>query len=273
MAPIAASPWSQGDVTGASNDPDTVSRWWKAHPKANVALACGPLSGVLALDIDRKGGVDGFAALEALEAEFEPLPATLASQTPSGGRHLLFAYPEGVRPANRVGLKRYGPKGNVSVLHGLDVRGDGASICLPPSRKPGGLYQWRQRPSVEVLEAVPAWLLDLMLSEPTRRPVAPPMRLQNLDRTARYVCAAIDGECGDLARMKPGTGRNHRLFIASARLGELVGAGLLDRAIAEASLERAAYDCGLVTEDGLRAVRATVSSGLKRGEAKPREVA
>lgn len=61
------------------------------------------------------------------------------------------------------------------------------------------------------------------------------------------------------------SGRNQRLFIASARLGELIGAGLLRKEIAEAALERAAADCSLLAEDGVSAIRATIASGIRRG--------
>lgn len=100
----------------------------------------------------------------------------------------------------------------------------------------------------------------------------PPIRAGSTDRLANYVAAAIDGECRELAAMPPNTGRNLRLFKAAARLGEVVGARLVPQAMVEEALEAAADDCGLVCEDGRRAVLATIASGLARGIAKPREV-
>ena len=89
----------------------------------------------------------------------------------------------------------------------------------------------------------------------------------------RYVGAAIDGEYAALAGMGRGSGRNVRLFQAAANLYGFVAADLLPEAIALDALERAASDCGLVAEDGLAAVRATIASGAARGLANPREVA
>lgn len=268
------SPMIQKGCLAATADAAMVQRWWSRWPRANVSLACGPASGVLALDIDAKGTVDGFARLAELEGEFGPLPETVTSRTPSGGAHLLFAYPAGHKPANRVGIKRYAPNGDRAVYAGLDVRGDGASICLPPSRKPSGAYTWDRCPQFHDLAPLPDWLLALMLSEPPPREPVQPIRLAgSSNRLVRYVCAAIEGECGELARMAPGSGRNQRLFIASARLGSLCGAGLLQDTDAERALEQAATDCGLVSEDGLRAVRVTIASGLTRGIANPRELA
>lgn len=258
---------------GASADPAQVGQWWSRWPSANIALACGPESGVLALDIDAKGEVDGFGALAELVAEFGALPETVASSTPSGGAHLLFAFPRGVSPANRVGVKRYVADGSRRLYAGLDVRAAGASVCLPPSRKESGGYAWDREPGGCALAPVPRWLLGLMLSEPPPRPVRPVRITGAPERVVRYVCAAVDGECRELAAMPAGSGRNQRLFIGAAKLGELVGAGVLGQEDAEAALERAATENGLVGEDGLRAVRLTIASGMKRGISQPREIA
>lgn len=274
LFPVAGdgrSPLIAGGCHSASVDPAMIARWQARG--CNLALACGPASGVLALDIDAKGEVDGFAALAELAAEFGPLPETVESRTPSGGAHLLFAYPTGPDPANRVGIKRYAADGSRRVYRGLDVRAEGGSICLPPSCKPSGAYEWRRSPAVAELAELPPWLLALMRSEPPARPPASPLQLLSVDRMARYVCAAVDGECGELAAMARGSGRNQRLYIASAKLGGLVGAKLLSQDQAEAALERAAAECGLMAEDGPGAVRATIASGLRRGVLQPREIA
>jgi hypothetical protein len=257
---------------GASSEPGVVVGWWRTHPSANIALACGPGSGVLGLDIDRKGQVDGLARLAELEAEFGALPETVRSATPSGGVHLLFAYPAGPDPANRVGLKRYAADGERTVYHGLDVRAAGASLCLPPSLRPDGRYRWALSPDDAPPAPIPDWLLSLMRSEPPPRPPAPPLRLSTVDRTARYVCAAVDGECRLLAGMTPSSGRNQRLFVAAAKLGGLIGAGVLGQDAAESALEQAATECGLVTEDGMGAVRATIRSGIRTGVSNPRDL-
>lgn len=257
----------------ASRDAAQVEAWWTRWPMANVALACGPESGVLALDVDNKPGADGFGSLDALQAEFGKLPRTVLSRTPSGGVHLLFAHPSGARPQNRVGIKRYDTAGGRRLYAGLDVRGAGASICLPPSAKDTGPYTWERSPFTQELAEVPAWLLSLMLSEPPPRKLRPLDLRGSTERVARYVVAAVNNECAAVANTPAGAGRNQRLFIAAARLGELVGAAVLQQGDAEAALEKAAGDCGLVREDGLRAVRSTIASGLKRGICQPREIA
>lgn len=245
----------------ATADPAEIIRRLKLYPSANLALACGEASGVFVLDIDCKGS-DGFATLDTLQAANGLLPDTWSSRTPSGGEHRLFTQPDrAIR--NRV---NFAP--------GLDVRTTGGSIALPPSRKPVGEYKWINRPGGPVgLADAPAWLLELI--DPPAPPPreAQPLRMTSSDKIARYVAAAVDSECSELARMGPNSGRNMRLFQAAANLGELVGAHILSQDGAEAALEMAAHDCGLVGEDGIHAVRQSIASGMRKGIAKPREVA
>lgn len=257
----------------ATKDPDEIRRRWTRHPRANIAVACGPQSGVFVLDIDNKGGVDGFGALTVLVRLNTPLPTTWTADTPSGGEHRYFRFPAGWDLRNKVGLRVYHADGSRSVYAGLDIRAAGGSAALPPSAKPAGRYTWRIAPTDHPLADAPEWLLRLAIDPPPppRRPPAP-LRLNEMDKAARYVAAAVDGECGFLASMGPNSGRNQRLFQAAANLGEFVGAGLLPMAMAEQALESAATECGLAQEDGIYAVRQTIASGMRRGMANPREV-
>jgi hypothetical protein len=234
---------------------------WRRFPGANVAVACGAISGVFVLDVDRKHGIDGAATMRDLIFQHGPVPVTWRTITPTGGCHLWFRQPDR-RLRNRVGF-----------LPGLDVRTDGGSVTVPPSRRPDGDYSWKIAPDATPLADAPAWLLDLIDPQSVVRAPVRPIRVGSLDRTARYVAAAINGECGAVASMKADTGRNHRLFQAAARLGELVGAGLAPQSTVEHQLEDAANECGLTQEDGRRAVLATIASGLSRGLTNPREIA
>ena len=254
-------PLTQHGCYGATTDPAEIVRLWSEHPSANVALATGTRSGVFALDLDRKNGVDGVAALESLQRLHGILPRSWRSRTPSGGQHVFFALPARAL-RNRV---------NIGGL-GIDIRTTGGSVALPPSQKPSGAYVWLVDPLEAPPAEAPAWLLDFLDPPAAPRPPAKPLNVSRVDRAARYVAAALDGECGELAAMPPGSGRNQRLFQSAARLGELVGAGLLPRDLTEQALEEAADRCGLIAEDGLRAVAATIASGLARGLATPREV-
>lgn len=84
---------------------------WFANEKNNIALITGKLSGIVVVDIDpRHGGkLDGH-------------DNTLTVSTPSGGWHLYYQHP-GFDIPNSAGL--HGP--------GVDVRGDGGYVVMPPS--------------------------------------------------------------------------------------------------------------------------------------------
>jgi hypothetical protein len=254
----------------ASHDPERLRAWWTRYPQANLSVATGAVSGCFVLDVDAKDGFDGHADLVALQGLFGPLPATWCSKTPSGGAHLWFRQPD--RPmTNRVHFKIPDGQGGER-KSGLDVRTAGGAAAAPPSRKEAGAYSWVNGPGDIDLADAPHWLLELI--DPPLPPSKPfePVHIGSLDRTTRYVEAAVNAECAELAGMAAGSGRNLKLFMASANLGQLVGANLLPEAVAERALVAAAGDCGLVREDGMRGVMATIASGMKKGLAHPREV-
>jgi hypothetical protein len=131
----------------ATSDPRKIHLWWKRWPNANIAVPTGGRSGVLVLDVDHPAGLD------ALEAEHGQLPETRTHSSGSGGMHLIFTYPEGSEIRNSAG----------KLGEGLDVRGEGGYIIVPPSRT--------TRP-YEVLDALPLadtppWLIET-LAEPKR---------------------------------------------------------------------------------------------------------
>lgn len=115
----------------ATNDIERVKAMFAAHPNANVGVATGAASGFFAVDVDIKNGV-GWTGLEAFERRYGRLPETLTVETPSGGKHFLYAYPEEVTVGN---------KGNVDKLQ-IDVRGEGGYVLAPSSLlRSGGSYQ------------------------------------------------------------------------------------------------------------------------------------
>jgi putative DNA primase/helicase len=126
---------------------DTEARaWWARWPEANVGVVTGAISGLVVLDVDPRHGGD--ASLVQLEATYGALPRTIEARTGGGGRHLFFAHP-GVPVRSRAG--HLGP--------GLDVRGDGGYVVVPPSVHPSGVpYAWVNPPDAADLAPLPAWL-------------------------------------------------------------------------------------------------------------------
>lgn len=107
---------------GATKDPETVKRMWRAFRDAVPSIACGP-TGIVVFDADSKD--DGPSKMAALFEENGGLPeGALASPTKSDGRHFIFADPDRTF-TNKAGLLKKN--------HGTDVRGAGGQIVAPGS--------------------------------------------------------------------------------------------------------------------------------------------
>jgi hypothetical protein len=70
--------------------------------------------------------------------------------------------------------------------------------------------------------------------------------------------------------MPPNTGRNNQLNRAAFSLGQLIAGGELDHGEVERRLVEAATENGLVADDGMRSVLATIRSGAGAGMVHPR---
>src|SRR5262249_49884146 len=82
----------------------------------------------------------------ALEAEHEPLPDTLMSESPSGSRHRYYNYPKGIEIGNSTS----------GIAPGIDVRGEGGMVIAPPSVRGDGVYRWLND---EPIADAPQWLI------------------------------------------------------------------------------------------------------------------
>jgi len=88
-------PWKALET--ARPTPDTVKRWFRRWPTANIGIVTGAVSGMTVLDVDVKPGKRGNDTLAALVATHGLLPRTPRQRTWSGGMQVLFAYAPGVR--------------------------------------------------------------------------------------------------------------------------------------------------------------------------------
>jgi putative DNA primase/helicase len=115
----------------ATTDPDQIREWWGQCPAANIGMPTGAWSGVVVLDVDPEKG--GFQSLLALVRRYGILPQTRVVHTGSGGLHFYFAH-RGIHTRNSAG--KLGP--------GLDLRGDGGYVLLPPSvHATSRAYAWQ----------------------------------------------------------------------------------------------------------------------------------
>lgn len=156
------------------------------------------------------------------------------------------------------------------VGEGIDAKGCGGYVVAPPSIHPSGaVYRWLNDAPIV---AAPVWLIELARTRP-QKPVSEQalegIRRQHNGPVGRYGAAALDREIEALASTAAGS-RNHALNRASFSLYQLVAGGELDGSEVEQRLFEAARANGLLQEDGLRQVLATIRSGARAGLQCPR---
>jgi hypothetical protein len=145
----------------ATTEPETIKSMFAHYPNANIGVATGEESGFFVLDVDPRNGGD--ESLQALEAEYGPLPHTVRQNTGNGGEHIFFKCPKGITFKNQAG--KLGP--------GLDIKTDGGYIVVEPSIHPNGrpyAFDVCHHPEeVEIAEA-PQWLLNLLTQKKPKKP-------------------------------------------------------------------------------------------------------
>lgn len=181
LRPRSKEPFAKLGLYNATCDTDQVIDWWQRWPEANIGLNCGA-SGILGLDLDAyKDAYRGANMLTAEEHE------TVTNLTGSGGNHLLYAMPEGIRYTNATG----------NLPSGIDVRGHGGYLVLPPSIHPNGTpYRWEigYGPHEISLRPLPYSLRSILDGARTHQRVAGPP-----DSEAVQVAVAfVDQVCNDM---------------------------------------------------------------------------
>ncbi len=137
----------------ATLDPETLSAWTKLYPGCNWGLVTGHASGVFVLDID---GEEGAAAINELSRSHGgDWTNTLTAKT-GRGEHLYFLWPAGAPIRNSAS----------KLALGLDVRGEGGYVVVPPSiHECGQLYIWVDE-HTPIADA-PTWLREKLTSSPS----------------------------------------------------------------------------------------------------------
>jgi putative DNA primase/helicase len=127
-------PLTTNGFKDATKDEATIRRWWNQFPDANIGVATGAKSGIVVLDVDaaKEGAED---RLQQIIAEKGSFNQAVVSRTGGGGYHVFFKHPNGGRKVP-----------NAQALFGfvgIDVRGDGGYVVLPPSQHASGSeYAW-----------------------------------------------------------------------------------------------------------------------------------
>jgi len=126
----AEHPCTEHGLDDASTDPDTVRKWWRLWPEANIGIRMG--KGLLALEVSRLNGGD--ETLRDLERDLGRLPDTVTVLTGDGGECFIFTVTQDFDKVYAE-TRAIGP--------GLNVRWNGGYIAAPPSRHISGRpYEW-----------------------------------------------------------------------------------------------------------------------------------
>jgi len=247
----------------ATTDPAVIERCWSAGP-FNVGVATGP-AGLVVVDLDKPKGKsqkdssdtpDGAANFLALcERAGQPAPATRRTRTASGGQHLYFAVPPGVRLHNSAG----------TLAPLVDTRAWGGQVVAPGSVTPQGPYTVLDDSPVAEL---PRWLHNALTAR--QKPAVGPTRPTVPRDASRLAAVVLDREVSAVATTSEG-GRNARLLAAVRAVGRFVAWGDLDRATVEEAFQRGGESAGLSAAECTATIRSALTWSIRT--ARPRETA
>ncbi|WP_329315663.1 bifunctional DNA primase/polymerase [Streptomyces sp. NBC_01262] len=244
----------------ATTDAVRIERCWAAGP-FNVGIATGP-AGLLVVDLDtlkpkdEKGTPDGATNFLALcERAGQAVPTTRRIRTPSGGQHLYFTAPPGLRLANTAG----------TVAPKVDTRAWGGQVVAPGSETPHGPYTVLDDSPVAKL---PEWLQSaLKAPQGSATATILPMPTHGGDRLAN---AVLRREMAAVAATGEG-GRNAELLRAVRAVGRFVAWGDLNRTEVEAAFQAGGEAAGLPASECRATIRSALDWSIRT--ARPRETA
>ncbi|MGW0352215.1 bifunctional DNA primase/polymerase [Streptomyces anthocyanicus] len=243
----------------ATTDPDRIRTAWAAGP-FNVGIATGP-AGLLVVDLDvpkGKGSSDapyGATTFKALcERAGHTVPTTYRVRTASGGAHLYFTAPDGVRLTNTQDV--LGPH--------IDTRAGGGYVVAPGSTTTAGAYEVTDPAPVAPL---PGWLLTLLRPAPGP---ARPLTLAVPRNASRCATVALERERARIEQAPEGM-RERTLFEAARALGRFVAWGDIPRHVVEEAFQGAGEAAGLKPYECRSTLRSALNWSIRT--ARPRETA
>ena len=228
----------------ASTDEAQVREWWTRWPNANIGHPTGNL---VVVEID---GPAGLATMQRLRERHEwPETLTAMSGRAAGGLHFYFRAPED-EPIYGIA----GRRGGRGIGKGIDVRGVGHLVVLPPSiHESGRRYTWLRRIDAAPL---PAWMVARL-----RKPEPKPLKVPRRDPEG-WASGAFREAVDAVLLAAEGT-LNDELNRQAFRLGRLVGAGALSESHVREALLSAAVRAGHPERGAARTIESGLSAGMK----------
>lgn len=182
-------PRTPNGVNDATTNAETIRGWWTKWPNASIGMATGAKSSLAVIDLDGPEGIESGRSLS--------LVSSVIAMT-GNGKQLFYADAEGKL---RNSVKKLAP--------GIDTRGAGGYVVVPPSIHPNGKkYCWQSQPlSRNALNSLPALFVDQPTGDGTLITSASPLGNQkpigwiadalkemkngNIDNTLFAVCCRL----------------------------------------------------------------------------------
>lgn len=147
--PDTKSPMVKTGFKAATTDENQIREWWTKWPNAAIAMPTGERSGYMVLDCDPRNG--GIESLTRIMPSGENIVKDVS--TPSDGFHSILK--------NDTRFKSSVGKGPIT---GLDVRGEGGYVIIPPSTRSDGKGWVGRVPELEDAHTIPDWLAEPLLA-------------------------------------------------------------------------------------------------------------
>jgi hypothetical protein len=221
-------------------------------------------TGLAVIDPDQKPGQNGRANLEAFVADGHPLPERpMQTSTMGGGLHIYFREPAGLVVTNSGG--------ELGGVGGVDVRGRGGFVVVPPTSGGERCYRWLRGPvPLQELACGPEWLTGPMSGNGHRRDVRTEWAPKDTDWGQDRVAELVRKVSGTAPAQNGNTGRHASLIKAATAGGHLVAEGLISpewvlEALTVACGPAAEGGNGMVSEGRTREVALTIRDGITNG--------
>ena len=194
---------------------------------SGIGVDCGK-SGLVVIDIDDLSAVPHLNEQVGWDTTADE---TLISRTGRGGMHIFYraGAPEGRNSASKV-------------VPGVDIRGSGGFVVIPPSaHENGNQYTWVKRHD-------PAPIPERMVQVFNYREDRVPNNLPASISHEKWGLAALHAGAHDIESSPPGQ-RNNELNAVAYRIFGIVKGGHLDEETARARLTRAGLHVGLASDE------------------------
>ena len=152
---VSKRPYIKNGFNAATVDEAQKEKWWRQYANAIIGVPTGKNTGLFVIDIDQSEDKNGEVSFAKLGIDD---PETCQTLTVSGGRHIIFKYPDGHRLRNSVSGK---------LGQHIDTRGEGGYVIWAGSQTPHGTYAYRKGYSPEEVgfSEIPEILLNILLNK------------------------------------------------------------------------------------------------------------